>query len=354
MEGLSLPLLIVIFVASGLVTWLAGISLTKTTDTLDKKFNLGDAIGGLVLLGITGSLPEIAVVTSAAREGHIPVIIGTLIGGLAIQTLLIVFFDIATGKKRPLSYLTGSWNLTFETLFAIVITAMAIPAVFVPSTMHLGYVHPISLLMVLAWFVGLLLINKARKIDRFNMVAEDAKPGRKHHERRAAKPHVFYAGKPTWYVIAIFLGASVATLLAGWALEESGNAIATTLNIGSGVFAATFIALATSIPEISTGLESVFIGDNHLAVSDIVGGNAFMLVLFLLGDLVAHKPVLGQTYPQDRGFAVLAVLMMAVYAVSFVKRPQKCFLRMGIDSILQIVLYVVGIVVLMGLPAAPG
>jgi cation:H+ antiporter len=352
MEGLSIGLLVCIFVASGIVTWLAGVSLTKTTDSLDKRFNLGDAMGGLILLGITGSLPEIAVVTSAARAGHIPVIIGTLIGGLAIQTLLIVFFDIAVGKKRPLSYLAGTWNLTFETLFAIILTAIACFAVFKPQ-INLGYVSPLSLLMVVGWFVGLYLINKARKIDRFNKLAEDAKPGRKHHERRKGKEHIFYAGKSTLYVLLIFLGASVATLAAGWALEESGNAIADALHIGSGVFAATFIALGTSVPEISTGLESVFIGDNHLAVSDIVGGNAFMLVLFLLGDLVARRPVLKEAYPQDIGFAALAVLMMAVYAVSFVKRPTKCFLRMGIDSVLQIVLYVVGIVVLMGLPSAP-
>jgi cation:H+ antiporter len=333
---------------------LAGVSLTKTTDALDKRFNLGDAMGGLILLGITGSLPEIAVVTSAAKAGHIPIIIGTLIGGLAIQTMLIVFFDIATGKKRPLSYLAGTWNLTFETLFAIIITALAVVAVFVPTGMTLGYVHPLSILVAVGWVAGLYLINKARKIDRFNKLAEEAKPGRKHHERRAAKPHAFYADKSTFYVVMVFVAGSVATLIAGWALEESGNAIADFFHIGSGVFAATFIALATSIPEISTGLESVFIGDNHLAVSDIVGGNAFMVVLFLLGDLVARKPVLSNLYPQDVGFGVLALLMMGVYAISFVKRPQKCFLRMGIDSILQIVLYVAGIIILMNLPSAPG
>ena len=89
MGGLSLTLLLAMFVGSGVVTWMAGVALTKATDSLDTRFRIGDAIGGLVLLGIAGSLPEIAVVGSAAKNGHMPVIIGTLIGGLSIQTLLL-------------------------------------------------------------------------------------------------------------------------------------------------------------------------------------------------------------------------------------------------------------------------
>ncbi|MCX6910394.1 MAG: sodium:calcium antiporter, partial [Verrucomicrobia bacterium] len=81
METIPLALLAIVFVGAGAVTWGAGIVLTKTTDAIDHRFNIGDALGGLILLGVAGSLPEIAVVYSAAVHGHVPVIIGTLIGG---------------------------------------------------------------------------------------------------------------------------------------------------------------------------------------------------------------------------------------------------------------------------------
>jgi len=320
--------------------------LTKSTDTLDHRFNIGDALGGLILLGVAGSLPEIAVVYSAAVHGHVPVIIGTLIGGIAMQTLLLVLFDAASGRDRPLSYLAGSVMLCLETLFALVIAVLAIAGTFLPASVSVAGVSPFSIAMLLAWVVGLLVINWARKVPRFSQTEEDAQPGRKHHERRKAKPHVFYAGKSTLHVILIFAGASAVTLVAGWLLEESGNALAGALGIGSGLFAATFIAFATAIPEISTGLESIVIGDNHLAISDIVGGNAFMLVLFLLGDAVARRPVLADAGRQDLMFALLGVAMMGVYAVSFIVKPKRCYCRLGVDSILALLLYVVGCVAL--------
>jgi len=346
MDAMSLLVLIVMFVGSGAVTWLAGVVLTKTTDTLDHRFKIGDAIGGLVLLGIAGSLPEIAVVYSAAVHDHIPVILGTLIGGLSIQTLIVVLFDAASGRERPLSYVAGSAMLSFETLFAVAVTIIALLAVLVPARLSVFHINPLSAGLLIAWVAGLFLINKARQVPRFNETAEDAAPGRKHHERRHQKPRTFFAGKSTLHVILVFLGASAITLIAGWLLEESGNAIAGKLGIGTGIFAATFIALATSIPEISTGLESIFIGDNHLAVSDIMGGNAFMLVLFLFADLVARKPVLNTAERSDIVFGVLALAMMSVYAVSFLKRPRKCYFRLGIDSILALLLYIGGAILI--------
>jgi len=186
------------------------------------------------------------------------------------------------------------------------------------------------------------LINKERKLQRFNQTAADALPGRKHHERRAVENHPFYAAKSNFYIISIFLIAAVLTLIAGALLEKTGSLIAGRLGIGSGIFAATVIAFVTSLPEISTGLESIFIGDNQLAISDIMGGNAFMLVIFLFADLVAKKPVLSFAAHSDILLGILAVIMMGVYAVSFVSKLRHRYFRLGLDSYAEIVLYVIG------------
>jgi hypothetical protein len=46
------------------------------------------------------------------------------------------------------------------------------------------------------------------------------------------------------------------------------------------------------LPEISSGIAAVRLGDKALAIGDIFGGNAFQVCLFLLADLIAGSPVL--------------------------------------------------------------
>jgi cation:H+ antiporter len=344
----SLPLLALagIFLAAAGVTWFAGIQLAKCTDSLDTRLKLGDALGGMVLLGIAGTLPEIAVCYAAARAGEVQVILGNLLGGLAIHGLLVTIFDAASSPKRPLSYLAGTIMLSIETLFAIVIALLALAGAYLPAARAIFHVNPLSVVILAAWIGGLLLINKLRVHPRYNETAEDQAPGRKHHERRAVENHPYFAQRPTSVVLGVFLACAAATLVAGFLLERSGTLLASHVGLGSGLFAATFLALATSLPEISIGLEAVRMGDYALVVADTMGGNAFMLVIFLLADLTAKQPVLSSAGRQDLGFGFLAVAMMGVYAISFVVRPRRCFFRLGLDSILELVLYGVGLVLL--------
>ena len=88
MAGLGSPVLLLIFLAAAVVTWFAGIALSKTTDALDARLGLGDELGGLILLSIAGSLPELAITISAAASGNLGLAAGNLIGGIAIQTMV--------------------------------------------------------------------------------------------------------------------------------------------------------------------------------------------------------------------------------------------------------------------------
>ena len=147
-------------------------------------------------------------------------------------------------------------------------------------------------------------------------------------------------------MVLIFAAASIATLAAGVLLEESGVAIANHFGIGTGIFAATALALVTSLPEISTGLESIFIGDNHLAISDILGGNAFMLVIFLIADILAKKPVLSYADHQTIFLGGLGVALMAIYGVTFIFKLKKRHFRLGWDSVSEILVYACGVFLL--------
>jgi cation:H+ antiporter len=53
MSSLGTPALLAIFLGAALATWAAGVSL-------------GEALGGMILLSVAGSLPELAITLSAA------------------------------------------------------------------------------------------------------------------------------------------------------------------------------------------------------------------------------------------------------------------------------------------------
>ena len=65
------PLLVLGFAGAAVATWVAGALLSRATDALDVRLGLGDDVGGIVLLAVAGSLPEVAITVSAAAQGNL-------------------------------------------------------------------------------------------------------------------------------------------------------------------------------------------------------------------------------------------------------------------------------------------
>jgi cation:H+ antiporter len=331
-----------VFMAAAAVTWGAGVVLAKSTDRLDRELNLGDAIGGLVLLAIAGSLPELAITVSAAASGHLDLAAGNLIGGIATQTMVLVLCDLAA-PSRPLTYLVGSLIPVLEGLLVIlVVVGVMLGALLPPSAAIGGVLSPASVGIVITWIAGIVIFNSVRRSPKWEIVMHGARPGRPHH-RVAPAVTSRHAGWSTVRVALVFVAACIVTLGAGIALEVTGNDLADRAGINGVVFGATFLALATALPEISSGIEAVRIGDHQLAVGDIFGGNAFQVCLFLVADLVAGAPVLAQAGKLNSWLAALGIGLTAVYAMGVIVRAERPT-RIGPDSILAIVLYAVGIV----------
>ena len=82
---------------------------------LDERFHLGEALGGLILLAITTNLPEIAITVSAALHHTLGIAIGNILGGIALQTVVLVVLDVwGVGKLAALTYRAASLQLVLE------------------------------------------------------------------------------------------------------------------------------------------------------------------------------------------------------------------------------------------------
>lgn len=338
----SLPILLLIFAASAGVIWVAGVKLADTTDVLATRLHLGKALGGIVVLAVATNLPEIAITVSAAASGNIGVAVGNILGGIAIQTVVLVFMDMAMKERVALTYRAASLSLVIEAVLVVAVLIVAIMATQLPGDLIALRVTPGALAIAALWLGGLWLSNRASRGLPWHDSAGDAPDTQeepKGHSQEKKDAGAAHTGRVFW----VFGAAALATLVAGVLLERSGDAIADRIGLSGVLFGATVLAAATSLPELSTGITSVRMKDYQLAISDIFGGNAFLPVLFLLAVVVSGKAVLPSAQASDIYLAGLGILLTCVYAAGLIFRPRRLVWRMGVDSLAVLVLYALGV-----------
>jgi cation:H+ antiporter len=338
-SGLGLAPLVLIFAIAAGAVWVAGIHLSGSTDVLDTRLGLGEALGGAILLAIATNLPEIAIVVSAALSHSLGIAIGNILGGIAIQTVVLVILDISIGREAALTTRAASLILGLEGLLVILVLAISVMGAQLPGDALFARIEPAALFIAAFWVVGVWLVNRARRGLPWHDTTGTAPDGQEKpmgHSKSARDMSIARAG-------TVFgIGAAV-TLAAGVVLEQSGEEIASHLGMTGVVFGATILAAATSLPEVSTGIAAVRLGDYQLAVSDIFGGNAFLPVLFLLAGLLSGSAVLPQAQATDIYLTALGIVLTVVYLWGLVTRPHRQVWRMGIDSSAVLLLYALGI-----------
>jgi cation:H+ antiporter len=346
MSSLPLPVLLLIFAASAVAIWVAGVQLSDQTDILSTRLHLGSAMGGLILLAIATNLPEIAITTTASLSGDVGVAVGNILGGIAIQTLVLVALD-AFGVRggHPLTYRAASLVLVLEGTLVTAVLAVVVAGSQLPSSLIWWRISPGSVLIAVIWVVGLLLLQRAGHALPWHESGEapDNQDPPRGHSQQKTEQAATNKGVSTAKAAVIFAVAALVTLVAGVVLERSGDAAATHIGLSGVLFGATILAAATSLPELSTGLTSVRNGDYQLAMSDIFGGNAFLPVLFLLATLLSGKAVLPQAHNTDIYLTALAIVLTLAYTTGLVFRPTTRIARMGLDSLVVLVLYVIGL-----------
>ena len=251
----------------------------------------------MVLLAVATNLPEIAITSAAALAHDLGIAIGNILGGIAIQTVVLVALDAAMGPRSALTMRAASLVLALEGLLVIAVLAISVMGAQLPSSHPRGRLEPAAVLIALCWLLGVWLVNRARRGLPWHDASGNA-PGAQEKPLGHSKAAIA-GGMSLARSVSVFGLAAGVTLAAGVVLERSGERISAHIGLSGVVFGATILATATALPELSTGIASVKLGDYQLAVSDIFGGNAFLPVLFLVAGLLSGSAVLPQAQPMD-------------------------------------------------------
>ena len=339
---MTLVLLLAGFALASAAVWLAGIRLSNATDVLSMRLGLGEAGGGAILLAFATNLPEIAIVVTAAIGHNLGLATGNILGGIAIQTVVLAVLDCFGSRDVPLTYRAASLQLVVEGALVVALLAIVVDGTrLTPGRISFHVLAP-TVLIFIVWVVGLWLLGRAQRGLPWHEQGNppDGQKAPRGHRKTMMARH----GPSTGRAAVTFALAAAVTLGGGVALEMLSASISTRIGLSGVLFGATVLAAATALPEVSTGLQSLKLGDYQLAVSDIFGGNAFLPVLFLPATLISGSAVLPQAHASDVYLTALGILLTIVYMAGLMFRPKRQWARLGPDSIAVVALYVLGIV----------
>ena len=339
---MTLALLVLGFAGAAAAVWVAGVHLARTTDVLSRRLGIGEALGGAILLAVATNLPEIAIVITAALAHNLGIATGNILGGIAIQTVVLAVLDGFGVPDRPFSYRAASLQLVVEGALVVALLAIVVDGTrLAPTAIYFRLTVP-AVLIAVVWIVGLYLVQRAQTGLPWHEHGNP--PDGQEVPRGHRRALLDQQGPSTRRAVGVFTVAAVVTLAGGVALERLSESISTRVGLSGVLFGATVLAAATALPEVSTGLQSLKMGDYQLAFSDIFGGNAFLPVLFLPATIISGTAVLPQAHDTDVYLTALAILLTVVYLWGLLFRPQRQWARLGPDSIAVVALYVLGIV----------
>jgi cation:H+ antiporter len=339
--ALSTPLLIASFIFCSAIIWVAGTKISFAIDVISKHFGIGEALGGIIFLAIVTNLPEIAITSVAAYNGHMEIAASNILGGIAIQTVVLAMIDFfGVGKSAPLTYRASSIELILEGIVLIFILTLVLMGKFISTDLIFLRVTPTELFILVIWIFGVYIVSKKGILPKLVHVDQEVLD-EEQKQSEEAKTSTTDSIMPK---IIVFSICALLTLLAGWMLEVSGEELAGRFGISGAIFGATILAASTSLPEISTGIASAKLKDYRMAMSDILGGNAFLPILFLLASLISGQAVIPKLASTDMFLTGLGILLTGIYMVGLIFRLKKQYFRMGLDSIAVIVVYTLGII----------
>lgn len=341
MIELSLPLWgnILTFALTAAVISVAGVRMAGYADELADRTGLGEAITGMVMLGLITALPGVAASVTAAVEGYPGMAISNALGGIAVQTVALAAADLFYTRAN-LEHAAASMENLLQTALLILLMSFVLLAISGPAA-TLGHVHPVTLLLFAAAAFGFRLVGETRRHPMWRPTSTS--------ETVADVPE---KGAPRGKLAGLIAGLLITgalTTISGSLAAEAAEGVLSQTDLSESVVGGLFLAVVTSLPELVTSIGAVRRGAVTLAVSGVVGGNFFDVLfvcaadLFYLPGSLFHAAGVGK---EEIFVTTLAILLNVVLLTGLLYRQRRGPGNIGFEGILMIAIYGAGFLIL--------
>ncbi|QDV64074.1 putative calcium/sodium:proton antiporter [Crateriforma conspicua] len=344
-QQLSIPTNVVIFFVAACVVWLAGTKLSRYVDLFAERTGVGEAFAGAMLLGGATSLPELATTVTAGWSGAATLAGSNLLGGIVMQIAVLAFIDAFVLRGKPLTMFSPRSSLLLVGIVLIAMIALACAAIASGDRyvwQGIGIWPP---LLFVAYVASMAVIYRYEGSPRWEPRGEVAQPPESAKDLKDSF-HEAFDNVSTKTIIGLFCMSGLAVLIGGYFVARSGEALANQTGISQGFIGATLVAVATSLPELSTTYSAVRFGAYSMAAANILGTNSLEVALFLPAELAYREGGIMNAVAASSVFlAALGILVTCLYLWGVLERRDKTFLGMGIDSFAVLVVYAIGMTI---------
>ncbi len=271
------------------------------------RIGLSPFIIGVTLLGVGTSLPELLSGITSVLAGASEIAAGTAVGSNVTNILLILGSAALMGGGLVVAYELVRVDLPFLFGSALLLALLAVDG-------EVGRLDGLVSLAALAVYVAYTVSTKedpASVVGKAAVEAVEEETGavgssaQDTEERRTG-------ATGDW----IALGGGLVLLQVGaYGAVGSVTRLSELLGVGSGVLAASLVAIGTSLPELSVTIRSAQAGRPELAVGNVIGSNIFNALgvvggTALFGTVLFTPPILHFAVPAMIGATVLGFFVL--------------------------------------------
>jgi cation:H+ antiporter len=339
LHDVALPVNVAIFLGSGAVVWFAGARLARLADAIADRTGLGRVLLGMILLAGVTSLPELAIAVTATLQGTPILTVNDVFGSAAANLVVLAVADLVVGRDA-LTSVQGSPQLLLQAVLGIVLMALAVGPFVAGDVLVLG-MGAFAWLLLVVYVGSMTLLTRSRAGDAWRAASGRLAAVRAVEPPRSRDPRSLGG------LASRTAAAAAAILVAGFLLTKAGDALAEQSGLGASFFAVVFLAIATSLPEVSTVIGAVRLRRYEMAISDVLGTNLVNVTIVALVDaLHPGGPVLLDAGRSAGIAALTALVLTAIFLAGMIERRDRTLLRMGPDSIAALLVYAGGLVLL--------
>jgi len=316
------------FVICAVLIGVAGTRLSRYGDMIADKTGMGATWIGLLLMATVTSLPELVTGVSAVSLADTPdIAVGNVLGACVINLSMLVVLDLLDRGESV--YTRASQGHILSAGFGVILAGFVGANVLVAQ--H-GWIQTSGFIGLYTPFIVLVYLVAMRTLFRY----ESRKRAEFVEEKVERYPDITLRQAYVGYALA----ASVVVGAGLW-LPYIGGQIALAMQWQQSFVGSLFVALATTLPEITVTIAALRLGALDLAVSNLLGSNLFNLLIIAIDDVFYAKGALLSHVSAVHAVSAFSMVMMnGVVIVGLLYQPKgRVFRSVGWASLVLLTIY---------------